>query len=80
MISATLCPCLSLVQEAEHSWQFDIFGFADVTPGNTLAMLTFYFIKRVGFIQQYNLHEVKLCRMLQMIEAGYQSANPYHNR
>jgi hypothetical protein len=68
------------LQEAELSWRFDIFGFTEATPGNTLAMLTFHLVKRAGFVQLYKLDEVKLCRILQALEAGYQSDNPYHNR
>ena len=69
-----------MVQDAENSWQFDIFGFADATPGNTLAILTFHLVKRAGFSTDYQLDEVKLSRTLQAIEAGYRPENPYHNR
>ena len=69
-----------MLQEAELSWHFDIFGFTEATPGNTLAMLTFHLVKRAGFVQLYNFDEVKLCRVLQALEAGYQRDNPYHNR
>ncbi len=77
-----VCPdvCLCKLQEAELSWCFDIFGFTEATPGNTLAMLTFHLVKRAGFVQLYKLDEVKLCRILQALEAGYQRDNPYHNR
>ncbi len=43
-------------------------------------MLTFHLVKRAGFVQLYKLDEVKLCRVLQALEAGYQRDNPYHNR
>ncbi|KAA6429425.1 MAG: hypothetical protein FRX49_00819 [Trebouxia sp. A1-2] len=74
MIALSVTP-----MKAEMSWCFDIFGFTEATPGNTLAMLTFHLVKRAGFVQLYKLDEVKLCRILQAIEAGYQRDNPYHN-
>lgn len=69
------------MQEAEHTWQFDIFGFTEQTrSGNTLAMLTFHLVRRAGFTTDYRLDETKLCRILRTLEAGYQAENPYHNR
>lgn len=62
------------------NWQFDMFGFAEATPGNTLSLLAFHLINRAGFIQQFNLDEGKLCRFLQRVEKGYDASNPYHNR
>ncbi|DBA85163.1 hypothetical protein WJX79_004941 [Trebouxia sp. C0005] len=80
MIALSVTPMVErFLQKAEMSWCFDIFGFTEATPGNTLAMLTFHLVKRAGFVQLYKLDEVKLCRILQAIEAGYQRDNPYHN-
>ncbi|DBA94754.1 TPA: hypothetical protein ACH3X1_002302 [Trebouxia sp. C0004] len=80
MIALSVTPIVErFLQEAEQSWRFDIFGFTEATPGNTLAMLTFHLVRRAGFVQLYKLDEVKLCRVLQALEAGYQRDNPYHN-
>ena len=72
--------CICVAQDAENNWQFDIFGFADATPGQTLSMLTFHLYRQAGLIQDFNLDEQKLCRFLQKIESGYRAENPYHNR
>ena len=67
-------------QDAENNWHFDIFAFADATPGTTLSMLTFHLYKRAGLIRHFKLDELKLCNFLQKIESGYKADNPYHNR
>ena len=71
---------LWLLQDAESNWQFDIFAFADATPGRTLALLTLHFYQISGFIQHYSLSPTKLFTYLQKLESGYDSSNPYHNR
>ena len=68
------------VQEAETSWHFDIFGYANATSGDALAMLTFHLVKRANFTHHYVMDDVKLCRLLRAVEEGYQRDNPYHNR
>ncbi len=75
--------CLTLgvsVQDAESSWQFDIFGYADATPGTSLSMLTYHLMKQTGIIGEFHLDQNKLCRYLQKVESGYDAQNPYHNR
>ena len=71
---------LSAGQDAENNWQFDVFGFAEACPGQTLSMLGFHFYKQAGLTKHYQMDEHKLCNYLQRIEAGYDSSNPYHNR
>lgn len=68
------------MQEAEDSWQFDIFGFAQETPGHTLSLLALYLHKQTGFIADFRLNEGNLCNYMQKIESGYLAENPYHNR
>lgn len=68
------------MQDAENNWQFDIFGFAQATPGTTLSMLTFHLLKQCGAIQRLQINEPKLVRFIQKIESGYDPSNPYHNR
>ena len=68
------------VQDAENNWQFDIFGFAEATPGNSLSMLVFHLVKSTGLISDCDLNETKLVACLRKIENGYDAANPYHNR
>ena len=75
-----LCMLLSVSQDPENNWQFDIFGFADATPGATLSLLAFHLYTRTGMMQHYNLDPAKLLRYYQRIEQGYVAANPYHNR
>ncbi len=72
--------CLSVIQDAESNWQFDIFAFAEATPGTTLSMLTFHLYKQAGLIRDFKLDPPKLCKFLQKIESGYSAENPYHNR
>ena len=71
---------VGLLQDAENNWQFDIFGFAEVTPGNTLSLLSLHFFKVTGIIQLFELDAPRLFSFLQRIESGYVMANPYHNR
>ena len=68
------------MQDAESNWQFDIFAFAEATPGNSLSMLTFHLLKSTGLVQEFDLNETKLTACLRKIESGYDPANPYHNR
>jgi hypothetical protein len=68
------------MQDAESNWQFDIFAYAEATPGNSLSMLTFHLLKSTGLVQEFDLNEVKLTACLRKIESGYDPANPYHNR
>ena len=69
-----------LLQDAERNWQFDIFQFADATPGETLSMLSYHMFKQSGLIEELHLDEHKMVCCLQRIEAGYDISNPYHNR
>ncbi len=64
------------MQDAGNNWQFDIFGFAAATPGNTLSLLTFHFLKQSGGVDAGRVDEAKCVRFLQRIEAGYNPANP----
>ena len=68
------------LQDAESNWQFDVFAFSELAPGNTLSLLTCHLFKRAGLITDFDLDHEKLVRFLQKIEAGYSSNNPYHNR
>ena len=72
--------CLPELQAAEKNWQFDIFGLAEATPGNTLSLLAFHLFKQAGHVKKFSLDEGKLCRYLRKIEQGYDAGNPYHNR
>ena len=75
-----MTPFVLYMQDAESNWQFDIFGFAEATPGTSLSMLTYHLMKQTRIISEYHLDESKLCRYLQKIESGYDPVNPYHNR
>ena len=68
------------MQDAEKNWQFDIFGFADATPGNSLSMLGFHLLKASGLVQEFGLNETKMANCFRKIESGYIPTNPYHNR
>ena len=68
------------IQDAENNWQFDIFAFADATPGSTLSVLTFHLLKDTGLIDDFNMDQTKWWNFLQKVEGGYQAENPYHNR
>ena len=68
------------LQDAENNWQFDIFGFAEATPGHTLSLLTFHLLQTSGQIQDRNYDPTRLARYIRKVEAGYNASNPYHNR
>ena len=67
------------MQDAESNWQFDIFGYADATTGNSLSMLGFHLFRTTGLVQEFQLNETKLAACLRKIESGYNPTNPYHN-
>ena len=73
----TLLACL---QTAENSWQFDIFAFAEATPGHTLSLLYFHLVKQSGVLAAMAYDETKLCNFLQKMDKGYDPSVPYHNR
>ena len=68
------------MQDAESNWAFDIFGFADATPGCSLSLLFCHLVKQSGLVQELMIEEAKLVKFARRIEKGYDSANPYHNR
>lgn len=68
------------MQDAESNWQFDIFAYAEATPGTSLSMLTFHLLKTTGLVKEFDLIETKLVTCLRRVEAGYDPVNPYHNR
>ena len=68
-----------LMQDAENSWAFDIFGFADATPGYSLSLLFCHLVKRSGLCRELLVDEAKLSKFARRIEKGYNAANPYHN-
>lgn len=70
---------VTCLQDAEKSWQFNMFKFAEETNGNHLSVLTFHYIKSAGLCSRFNLNEAKLSRFLCRIERGYLN-NPYHSR
>lgn len=70
---------LMSMQDAESNWQFDIFGYADATTGNSLSMLGFHLFRTTGLVQEFQLNETKLAACLRKIESGYNPTNPYHN-
>ena len=68
------------LQDAENNWQFDVFGFAEATPGHTLSLLTFHLLQSTGQIQDRQYDATRLARYIRKVEAGYLESNPYHNR
>ncbi|DBA72255.1 TPA: putative 3',5'-cyclic phosphodiesterase pde-3, variant 2 [Trebouxia sp. C0005] len=67
------------LQDASNNWAFDIFGYSDATPGYSLSLLVWHFVKRAGLIQEMSIDEGKFCAFARRIEAGYNPSNPYHN-
>ncbi|DBA79866.1 TPA: hypothetical protein ACH3X1_008215 [Trebouxia sp. C0004] len=67
------------LQAAENNWAFDIFGYSDATPGYSLSLLVWHFVKRAGLIKELSIDEGKFCAFARRIEAGYNPSNPYHN-
>ena len=72
-------PGTLLPQDAENNWAFDIFGFADATPGYSLSLLFCHLVKRTGLCQELAVDEARLGKYARRIERGYEAANPYHN-
>ena len=68
-----------MLQDAENSWAFDIFGFADATPGYSLSLLFCHLVKRTGLSEKLYIDEIRLNRFARQIEKGYDASNPYHN-
>lgn len=68
-----------LPQDAENSWAFDIFGFADATPGYSLSLLFCHLVKRTGLSEKLFIDEIRLNKFARRIERGYDATNPYHN-
>jgi hypothetical protein len=68
------------LQTADSSWQFDVFAFAEATPGHTLSVLFIYLVKQSGVLDGLHLDEGKLCNFLQKMDCGYDPLTPYHNR
>ena len=67
------------MQDAENSWAFDIFGFADATPGYSLSLIFCHLVKRSGLCEELMVDGAKLGKYARRIERGYNAANPYHN-
>lgn len=68
------------MQDADNNWAFDIFGYSDATPGYSLSLLVWHFVKQAGLIKEMSIDEGKFCAFARKIEAGYNPTNPYHNR
>jgi len=68
------------LQDADNNWAFDIFGYSDATPGYSLSLLVWHFVKGAGLIKEMSIDEGKFCAFARRIEAGYNPTNPYHNR
>ncbi|KAL0050499.1 hypothetical protein WJX82_000833 [Trebouxia sp. C0006] len=67
------------LQDADNNWAFDIFGYSDATPGYSLSLLVWHFVKQAGLIKEMSIDEGKFCAFARKIEAGYNPTNPYHN-
>jgi hypothetical protein len=70
---------LVAVLSRSDDWTFDSFELDRVTCGKPLSCLSFFLFKRMGLIDKLRLNETRLCRWLQRIEDGYNSAS-YHNK
>ena len=68
------------MQDADNNWAFDIFGYSEATPGYSLSLLVWHFVKQAGLIKEMSIDEGKFCAFARRIEAGYNPSNPYHNR
>ncbi|KAK9853879.1 hypothetical protein WJX84_001089 [Apatococcus fuscideae] len=80
-VSASVTPVAErLLQEADKSWDFDIFSLADATAQRPLSTLGFFLITRSGLAKEHGLNEEKLANVLFTLEDGYLQTNPYHNR
>ncbi|DBB01895.1 TPA: hypothetical protein ACH3X1_000492 [Trebouxia sp. C0004] len=80
LVPASLIPEVEhLLHTADSSWQFDVFAFAEATPGHTLSVLFFYLVKQSGVLDGLYLDEGKLCIFLQKMDRGYDPSTPYHS-
>lgn len=80
LTSALTFAITSALQTAATSWQFDVFAFAEATPGTTLSVLFFFLTKHSGVLQELYFDESKLCTFLKRMDQGYDPSNAYHNR
>ncbi|KAL3130461.1 hypothetical protein ABBQ38_008282 [Trebouxia sp. C0009 RCD-2024] len=67
------------LQDAGSNWQFDIFSFAEATPGHTLSLLAIHCMQQSGLAQHFQMILPNLWNWVQRIESGYDANNPYHN-
>ncbi|KAL3147885.1 putative 3',5'-cyclic phosphodiesterase pde-3, variant 2 [Trebouxia sp. C0010 RCD-2024] len=84
--SAVACPMPAItpelerqLQDAGSNWQFDIFSFAEATPGHTLSLLAVHCTQQSGLAQHFQIILPNLWNWVQRIESGYDANNPYHN-
>ncbi|KAK9861815.1 hypothetical protein WJX84_012136 [Apatococcus fuscideae] len=81
----SVLPCITLsverlLQVAEYDHDFNVFELAAATNNMPLSSLAFFYIKRGGFSEEFNLIEDRLANFLQAVEHGYNDRHPYHNR
>eukprot|EP01012_Entosiphon_sulcatum_P064180 TRINITY_DN92964_c0_g1_i1.p1 TRINITY_DN92964_c0_g1~~TRINITY_DN92964_c0_g1_i1.p1 ORF type:complete len:716 (+),score=99.91 TRINITY_DN92964_c0_g1_i1:74-2221(+) len=64
-----------------NSWEFDIFAVADMCNqhGGILLQVALNIFKQYKFLDRLSISRSKLRSFLQVVEAGYQKDNPYHN-
>ncbi|KAK9833209.1 hypothetical protein WJX74_010496 [Apatococcus lobatus] len=80
-ISSSILPVTErLLQDADTSWEFDVFALAESSSNRPLSTLGFFLITRSGLAKEQGLDEEKLASVLFTLEDGYQQNNPYHNR
>eukprot|EP00403_Amphidinium_massartii_P005355 CAMPEP_0178382088 /NCGR_PEP_ID=MMETSP0689_2-20121128/6316_1 /TAXON_ID=160604 /ORGANISM="Amphidinium massartii, Strain CS-259" /LENGTH=832 /DNA_ID=CAMNT_0020002287 /DNA_START=27 /DNA_END=2525 /DNA_ORIENTATION=+ len=68
------------LRDALTTWQLDTITLDRATNGRPLSALGMHLFVHLGLVQHFALDELKLDRYFREIEAGYSSANPYHNK
>ena len=69
------------LQDAQTNWAFDIFGFAEATPGYSLSLLYCHLLNQSGIQDEFPTMQIPtVVKYARRIEQGYNACNPYHNR
>ena len=64
------------MQDAENSWAFDIFGFADATPGYSLSLLFCHLVQRSGLCKELLVDEGRAEQVCATNREGLQCCQP----
>uniref|UniRef100_A0A7S3QYC8 PDEase domain-containing protein n=1 Tax=Dunaliella tertiolecta TaxID=3047 RepID=A0A7S3QYC8_DUNTE len=68
-----------LLAKASSSFSFDPFALDEASNGHALSVLGFFLLDYTGLAAKFHMNLTQLARFLCKVEAGYNTAVPYHN-